>query len=1368
MRRCLFALVCVVTSVAAGVGLMPAAVAATSADAAHSADRATAAHVATSATPAAGFTSTPGLPSAVPAAFTPWVQDGSVQQIVQVGNMLIAGGNFTTVAARGGTPTYSRTGLFAFDATTGAISTTFDPVFNGVVNALLPGPTPNTIYVGGAFTTVNGTTASHVVVLDATTGAVVSSFRAAVSNGSVQTLAQSGSHLFLGGYFTTVGGAAHVGIASIDASTGLLDPYVNLQMSVHHNNAGSGAQGGIGATDMVVNPQNDRLAVIGNFKIVDGLSRDQLVMVTLGATAASVTPDWATTRYSPLCFNWAYDSDVRGVAFSPDGSWFVVTATGGSSTGALCDSAARWETYASGTNLQPTWVDYTGRDTVWGVAITNSVVFIGGHNRWMNNQFGVDSPGQGAVPRPGLSALDPQTGEPLDWNPGRNPRGVSAKEFYPTNAGIWMGMDTSYVGNYQYKRPRIAFFPYAGGRPVVSNATGSLPGTAFLGGSASTPSTSVAQVSVGSGGTTASVAGAIATSDLDWSQVRGAFMVGTRLYYGYTDGYLYRRDFDGTTFGPAVKVDPYHDPNWATVQTGSGQTYSGTLPTVYSQLGTVTGMAYANGRLYFTRSGSSTLSWVAFSPDSGIMNPAVNTLTGGFNWSRANGMFIAGSTLYVASSTDGSLNAVTLVGGGPSGSSVVVNGPATGGLDWRAKGLFLSSATANLPPTASFAPTCTNMSCAFDATSASDQDGTIVSYSWDFGDGGTGTGVTPSYTYTTPGTHTVTLTVTDNSGASTSTTHQVSVQPPVDVPPTASFTGVCSGLDCSFDGSASKDADGSIAAYSWSFGDGSTASGATTTHTYATQGSYLVTLTVTDNQGVSSSTTQSFTVAMASGVAYRGAASYAGSTNKPSVTAPAGVSAGDQLLLVLSTASAGQLATPPPGWSLLGTKTAGSLATTVWTRIAQAGDASRKVAVTLATSAKVTLTIADYTGTSLTVQPTFAAASDTTTRASHTTPLVHTVPNSWVVSYWADKGAGTTSWTTPGSVVARSSAVGTLAGHVSSLLADSAGSAATPTYGQQTATANAATGMATMWSIELAPAGATTPPPNQPPTAAFGAVCSDLACTLDGSGSSDPDGSVVSYAWSLGDGATGTGATTSHTWSGTGTYPVTLTVTDDQGAQASVTHDVTVTAPAPVLAFRGAARFAGSATKPTVTIPAADGVGDTLLLFFSTASPGQLITAPTGWTSLGTSTAGTLGTTVWSRTAVAGDAGKKVTVTLPATAKVTLTVAGWSGTNGAAPVAANRVETTSGAAHTTPGVPVAAGDWVVSYWADKNAGTSTWNAPAVTNRASGFGTLSGHVSSLLADSGGPVSGTSYAGQVATANAAAAMATMWSVVLVPGQ
>ena len=85
-------------------------------------------------------------------------------------------------------------------------------------------------------------------------------------------------------------------------------------------------------------------------------------------------------------------------------------------------------------------------------------------------------------------------------------------------------------------------------------------------------------------------------------------------------------------------------------------------------------------------------------------------------------------------------------------------------------------------------------------------------------------------------------------------------------PPTANFSSSCTNLACSFT-DASADADGSVTAWSWNFGDATTAAVQTPSHTYASAGTYTVSLTVTDNLGATNTTTRSVTVsAPASGI----------------------------------------------------------------------------------------------------------------------------------------------------------------------------------------------------------------------------------------------------------------------------------------------------------------------------------------------------------------------------------------------------------------------------------------------------------------------------------------------------------------------
>ena len=201
-----------------------------------------------------------------------------------------------------------------------------------------------------------------------------------------------------------------------------------------------------------------------------------LPLAHLSTTPASLA-NWETDRYIPLCFSTAFDTYMRDVDFSPDGSYFVIATTGGPNVGTFCDTAApRWETRRAGTALEPTWVDVTGGDTLSAVGVTGSVVYVGGHQRWMNNWYGIDAPGPGAIDRPGIAALDPSNGLPFSWNPTRD-RGAGEFALFSTNTGLWMGSDTDRVAG--ELRRKIAFFPLAGGKTPPPTDPYTLPGDLY-------------------------------------------------------------------------------------------------------------------------------------------------------------------------------------------------------------------------------------------------------------------------------------------------------------------------------------------------------------------------------------------------------------------------------------------------------------------------------------------------------------------------------------------------------------------------------------------------------------------------------------------------------------------------------------------------------------------------------------------------------------------------------------------------------------------------------------------------------------------------------------------------------------------------
>jgi PKD repeat protein len=169
----------------------------------------------------------------------------------------------------------------------------------------------------------------------------------------------------------------------------------------------------------------------------------------------------------------------------------------------------------------------------------------------------------------------------------------------------------------------------------------------------------------------------------------------------------------------------------------------------------------------------------------------------------------------------------------------------------------------NTAPSADFTWECTDLACTFTNLS-SDSDGTVASSAWEFGDDDRSQNPNPSHTYATAADFQVTLTVTDDDGAEGTVTKTVSVTEPAPGGPVAAFSVTCFSLDCTFE-DASVDSDGgTIVSWAWDFGDGSSSTEQSPpVHHYdvdeLTQ--FTASLTVTDDAGLSSTKSATFTVA---------------------------------------------------------------------------------------------------------------------------------------------------------------------------------------------------------------------------------------------------------------------------------------------------------------------------------------------------------------------------------------------------------------------------------------------------------------------------------------------------------------------------
>jgi PKD repeat protein len=956
---------------------------------------------ATSSAPASAVqASQPSLVSAVPADYTPAVNDGAVHAIAQVGDKIILGGTFTTVSPPGDpSAVYPLANTFAFNADTGAIDLNqYTPSVNGEVDTIIAGPAANEVYIGGSFTTVDGVS-MRVALLNTTTGAIVSTWTPSAINGQINRLVLAGGRLFVGGTFTTVGGVSHKGLATLDPSTGKVTNYVDLSFTGHHNyerlcdpKTAKCADGHIGVKSMDINPAGTLLIAIGNFTSVSGVDRDQIAEINLDKSAASVNTSWATLAFTASCIAHSFDSYVRDVQFSPDGSYFVVASSGGSGTNSdgtdsSCDSASRYQTHATGKNIRPVWIDYTGQDSLWTVAVTGAAVYVGGHERWMNNPLAHDSAGAGAVPRPGIAALNPVSGLPYSWNPGREPRGAGCFALLATAEGLWIGSDTDYIGPHQYLRPKVAFFPLAGGETPPAEATPRLPGRVFLVGATAADTPDPDRFAYREFNGAMSGAEMPMSTGIAWGSVDGAFTVDGEVIYGASDGSLNERSFDGTTFGSPVVLDPWNDPTWDSVETGSGQTYQGVASTFTAEIPSVTSMFFQAGRLYYTLAGKSQMHWRWFEPQSGVVGATEFTVPGSTNWSKVAGAFLSRSTLFYADATTGQLRSVGWSANGPTGASVLVNAST----DWASRGLFALD----------------------DAT------------------------------YPTP-------------------------------TPTAAFTANCgSGASCSFNATPWADPDGGVTRYKWSFGDGAAlplSKSATAAHTYSTNGTYSVTLTVIATSGAKASTTQDVTLsAPLEKVGYVGASTGAGVGKTTHVVVPRRAAAGDALLLFDSYASSTAKATLRSGWKLIGTSRRKSLTTAVYDKIARSHSAGSTVFVHYSRAVHSSVVIAVYRHTSLHPIESAAVAVGTALRAHHAPALSNVSAGSWLVGYWTQISTKPTGWTAPKTLKRRVSVHSRRRPADSAVLADTGGPCQGTCRLGWTRSARRSVAAA-QWAIALAPA----------------------------------------------------------------------------------------------------------------------------------------------------------------------------------------------------------------------------------------------------------------------------------------------------------
>ena len=180
----------------------------------------------------------------------------------------------------------------------------------------------------------------------------------------------------------------------------------------------------------------------------------------------------------------------------------------------------------------------------------------------------------------------------------------------------------------------------------------------------------------------------------------------------------------------------------------------------------------------------------------------------------------------------------------------------------------------NTDPTANFTWECTDLACTFTNLS-SDADGTVAASAWDFGDDVRSQNPNPSHSFPSGADYQVSLTVTDEDGAEGTVTKTVTVTEPAPGGPVAAFSISCFSLNCTFEDESVDSDGGSIVSWAWDFGDGqqSTEQNPPQHHYDVTElTEFTATLTVEDDDGLTSTKSATFTVAPSASLTCNGVA----------------------------------------------------------------------------------------------------------------------------------------------------------------------------------------------------------------------------------------------------------------------------------------------------------------------------------------------------------------------------------------------------------------------------------------------------------------------------------------------------------------
>jgi PKD repeat protein len=814
-----------------------------------------------------------GTPATVSADPLPtWQIDGVVWSQALVGTTVYAVGKFTKArppgAAAGAATEVTRANILAYNVTTGNLITSFAHTLDAQGLRVVASPDGKKIYVGGDFTTVDGQPRKHIVAFDTATGALDPNFHPTVSN-TVRAIATDGTTVYYGGNFFNVDGRTRTRLAASDAATGALS--LTWKPAADDDTVYA----------MALSPDRTRLIVGGRFQHLNGTPH-----VGVGAvdTDTGAIAPWSSSPIparSGSNFSYVTDLQVQGdIVYAGDdgegGHWFDGRWAANVNTGDLvwldnCYGA----TYSVVPVGQALYSVSHAHDcsslgafpqttpTTWHRALAETIYPTGtdqappGTNSSYSHQpipsllhwFPTLSPGtvtgqyQAAWSVVGNSSYLAVAGE-FPRVEGKAQQGlqryaiktIAPNKFGPEAGALTAPTATSLTGgkirvawkatwDHDNNKLKYEVLRDGGTTPIYSTTVAStfwaLPKIAYLDADAPSGAAHTYKVrvtdpfgnSITSGASNSITAGTVTSSPYsDMVASDGAADLWRLGEPSGTTAYDYAGG-DDLTLGSGVTRNAagaiVNDTDKASAfngtSTGLGVTPMVPTPGDFSveawfktsstKGGKIIGYGNKNSgssasydrNLYLTDNGT-----VVF----GVYPGTVKTVQSGSGLNNNKWHHVVGTL-------DGGTGIKLYVDGTLAGSdSSAKNGQSYGGY-WRIGGDNLTGWPS--------APTSPYLNGTIDDVAVYPKALTAGQVSDHYGLG-TGT-VTPNK------------------------------------PPTAAFTSSCTWLDCTLDGSASADTDGTVASYAWDFGDGKTGTGQKPTHTYALPGAYTVKLTVTDNKG---------------------------------------------------------------------------------------------------------------------------------------------------------------------------------------------------------------------------------------------------------------------------------------------------------------------------------------------------------------------------------------------------------------------------------------------------------------------------------------------------------------------------------------